>query len=69
MKHFSKKFTILFLCVILSFVGNQLFAKVDPGIFATLKARLIGPANMSGRISDIDAVQKNRNIVYAGTAT
>ena len=53
----------------LPLAGSHLFGKIDPEVFSTLKARLIGPANMSGRISDIDAVQENRNIIYAGTAT
>ena len=46
-----------------------MFAKIEPGIFAGLKARSIGPANMSGRIGDIDAVASNPNIIYVGTAT
>ena len=34
-----------------------------------MKARSIGPAGMSGRITAIDAVVSNRNIIYAGSAS
>lgn len=57
------------MCVILVITGSNLSGKVDPDIFSVLKARSIGPANMSGRISDIDAVHKSGNIIYVGTAT
>jgi len=40
--------------------GNQLFG--------SLRARHIGPALMSGRISDIEAHPTNNKIIYAGTA-
>ncbi len=48
--------------------SGYLAAQVKPDIFAGLKARSIGPANMSGRISDIDAVISDPNIIYVGTA-
>jgi photosystem II stability/assembly factor-like uncharacterized protein len=44
-------------------------AKIDPGLFSGVKPRALGPANMSGRISDIDVVAANPNIIYVGTAT
>ena len=34
-----------------------------------IKPRSIGPAGMSGRITAIDVVQSNRNIIYAGAAS
>ena len=37
--------------------------------FKNLKARNIGPAGMSGRITTIDAVVANPNIVYVGAAS
>jgi len=37
-------------------------------LFGNLKARHIGPAIMSGRISDIDLHPTNANIIYAGAA-
>ena len=38
-------------------------------LFGQLKWRNIGPANMAGRISDIEAVEKNPAIVYVGSAS
>lgn len=37
-------------------------------ILAGLRARTIGPASMSGRIADIDVVNKKPEIIYAATA-
>jgi photosystem II stability/assembly factor-like uncharacterized protein len=34
-----------------------------------IKPRSIGPAGMSGRITAVDVVQSNRNIIYAGSAS
>jgi photosystem II stability/assembly factor-like uncharacterized protein len=39
----------------------------DP--FAALTAREIGPAGMSGRVSDVEVVLADRNIIYVGGAT
>lgn len=44
-------------------------ADVDPDRLAGLKARNIGPAGMSGRITSIDAVVSRPEIVYVGAAT
>ena len=38
-------------------------------LFKGLKFRHIGPATMSGRVSYIDCVEKNPNIIYVGAAT
>jgi len=43
--------------------------KVDTDVFKGIKARSIGPANMSGRIAAIDVVLSNTDIIYVGTAT
>ncbi|NVJ47970.1 MAG: hypothetical protein HWE07_12615, partial [Cytophagia bacterium] len=43
--------------------------KVDMDIFKEMKARSIGPAAMSGRITAIDVVQNNPDIIYAGAAS
>jgi len=48
---------------------NLVNAQFDPQLFSGLKARCIGPANMSGRIGAIDAVAANPNIIYVGAAT
>lgn len=37
--------------------------------FKSLKPRSIGPAGMSGRVTAIDAVWSNPNIIYLGTAS
>jgi len=37
--------------------------------FSNWKPRNIGPAGMSGRVTAIDAVWSNPNIVYLGTAS
>ncbi|MGB2762985.1 MAG: hypothetical protein WBC20_01095 [Candidatus Aminicenantaceae bacterium] len=68
MKNFRIKACVFSVMVflVLSLVA---FAKIDPQLLAGLKARSIGPANMSGRIGAIDAVISNPNIIYVGTAT
>jgi photosystem II stability/assembly factor-like uncharacterized protein len=43
--------------------------KVDENTFGDIKARQIGPATMSGRISALDAVDKNPSILYVGAAS
>ncbi|HKI05415.1 MAG TPA: hypothetical protein VKK31_25770 [Thermoanaerobaculia bacterium] len=44
-------------------------APMDPDLLAGLEARSIGPATMSGRVADIDAVESNPDIMYVGTGT
>ncbi len=44
-------------------------AQIDPALLAGMEARSIGPAGMSGRIADVEAVVSNPNIVYLGAAT
>jgi photosystem II stability/assembly factor-like uncharacterized protein len=41
---------------------------VDPSLLAGLKARSIGPAVMSGRISDVVGVESNPDVLYVGAA-
>ncbi|MGF2411793.1 WD40/YVTN/BNR-like repeat-containing protein [Ferruginibacter sp.] len=43
--------------------------KISLDQFKNLKARSIGPAGMSGRVTSIDAVLSNPNIIYLGTAS
>ena len=45
--------------------GQQL----DMKLFENLKPRSIGPAGMSGRITAIDAVVSNPDIIYVGAAS
>ncbi|WPZ09081.1 MULTISPECIES: VPS10 domain-containing protein [Roseivirga] len=56
-------FTLLFT------VSTGWAQKVDMDIFKDMKARSIGPAAMSGRITAIDVVQSNPDIIYAGAAS
>jgi len=44
-------------------------AGFDPGLFAGMKARAVGPATMSGRIADIDVARTDKDVVYVGAAT
>ncbi|MBB6325678.1 photosystem II stability/assembly factor-like uncharacterized protein [Algoriphagus iocasae] len=62
-----KKIYILTLAILLSFGSNA--QQVDMGLFKPMKARSIGPAAMSGRITAIDAVDDNPSIIYAGSAS
>ncbi len=62
-----KKFGIIVLMLCTAIAG---FAqKLDMEKFKGMKPRSIGPAGMSGRITAIDAVVSNPNIVYAGAAS
>lgn len=68
MRGFFTKF-FAFSAIFLLILSQTSFAQIDPELFSGLKARNIGPANMSGRIGGIDAVVSNPNIIYVGTAT
>ena len=50
-------------------VQGQTTAEIKEYMFGDLKARQIGPATMSGRISAIDAVDRDPAILYAGAAS
>ncbi len=68
MRHYFK--TISILCLVVGILFNTpSFAQFDPDLFSGMKARSIGPAGMSGRIGDIEAVVANPNIIYVGAAT
>ena len=43
--------------------------KPDLTLFKNLKTRSIGPAGMSGRVTSVDAVVDNPDIIYIGTAS
>ncbi len=47
----------------------SLAQKVDMAKLQTLRPRNVGPAGMSGRVTSIDVVINNTNIIYAGTAS
>jgi photosystem II stability/assembly factor-like uncharacterized protein len=42
--------------------------RLDPALFAGLKARAIGPAAMSGRVSDVEVVESDPEVMYVGAA-
>jgi photosystem II stability/assembly factor-like uncharacterized protein len=63
------------LCALgVSALASVPFAQAPPAptsesLFGDLRWRNIGPANMAGRISDIEAVEANPAIVYVGSAS
>jgi photosystem II stability/assembly factor-like uncharacterized protein len=63
---------ILLPIVLLFFLINDSIAqstvKIDHNTFGAIKARNIGPATMSGRISSLDALHEDPNILYVGSA-
>lgn len=61
-----KSFLFGFLAFVLLSVAT---AQVSVELFKNLKPRNIGPANMGGRITDIEGVPGNPLMVYVGTAT
>ncbi len=60
------KFSLIF-CLVLSVLGLQ--AQTDLSLFKPMEPRSIGPAGMSGRVTSIDVVRNNRNVMYIGTAS
>ena len=55
--------------LLLTAMVAPLHAQIDPELLSGMKARTVGPATMSGRIADIEALVSNPDIVYVGTAT
>ena len=65
-----KKIIFILLSIILSFnIQAQKKTKLSKYTFGEVKAREIGPAVMSGRVSTIDAVNDDHNIIYVGAAS
>lgn len=55
---------------LLAFVAHGLLAQVsEKELWNKVKPRCIGPASMSGRVTAIAVVEKDPNIIYAGTAS
>ena len=55
-------------CILL--ISQSLFAqKISLDQFKNLKTRSIGPAGMSGRVTAIDAVYTNPDLIYLGSAS
>jgi photosystem II stability/assembly factor-like uncharacterized protein len=55
----------LFLSVL---VFHTAFSQLDSKLFSGMKARSIGPAGMSGRIADIQALASNPDVIYVGVS-
>jgi len=62
-----KKITHLLIFALSVFLAHA--QTLDMEKLKGIKPRSIGPAGMSGRITAIDAVVNNRNIIYAGSAS
>src|SRR3984885_1127923 len=63
-----RKSLLLFVCIALTCLFT-IAQKVNFEQFKNLKPRNIGPAGMSGRITTIDVVLDNPNIIYLGSAS
>jgi photosystem II stability/assembly factor-like uncharacterized protein len=63
----KRTLTILLLAICL--VQSGVAQKLDMELFKNMKPRSIGPAGMSGRITAIDVVVANPDIMYAGAAS
>jgi photosystem II stability/assembly factor-like uncharacterized protein len=61
--------TLLICIVCLSLFSPSRAQKLNTDLLKNMKARAIGPAAMSGRITAIDAVVANPDIIYAGAAS
>jgi len=58
------------LLLVFSLLPTILTAQsLDLDLLKNMKARSIGPAGMSGRITSIDAVHSNPEVIYAGAAS
>ena len=65
-----KRCNVLCSLVLLLLISTGAHAqKINVSQFKNLKARSIGPAGMSGRVTSIDALYSNPNIIYLGTAS
>lgn len=60
---------LLSMLMLLGFLLPLSAQKVDMKQLQGLKPRSIGPAGMSGRVTAIDAVYKNPDVIYAGAAS
>jgi photosystem II stability/assembly factor-like uncharacterized protein len=64
----KKTIGIIVICLVcVQFIIAQV--RVDENTFGDIKARQLGPATMSGRISALDAVDRNPAILYVGAAS
>ena len=59
----------LFFAASFVFAPSVFAQQLDMDLFEAMKPRNIGPAGMSGRVTAIDAVESNPDVIYAGTAS
>lgn len=59
-------FSFLLSSIVIPFLAQ---AQLNQDLLQKLELRNIGPANMSGRIVDLDVVEKDPYIIYAASAT
>ncbi|MDT0602475.1 WD40/YVTN/BNR-like repeat-containing protein [Thalassotalea castellviae] len=64
-----QKFKYLPLLFASYLISTLIYAEIDTDLLAGMKARNIGPATTSGRISDIEVVISNPSIIYASAAS
>ena len=65
----KKIFSFLSLsCLFLQVHSQETVTLQGKELFGDLKARQIGPALMSGRVSDIEGHPSNSRVIYIGTA-
>ncbi|MGB0524075.1 MAG: VPS10 domain-containing protein [Flammeovirgaceae bacterium] len=62
-----KHLALVWLMLLLAVPGFS--QKLDMEMFKNMKPRSIGPAGMSGRVTAIDAVHAEPDIIYVGTAS
>ena len=68
--HFRSFCAFSAVLILTAFAGPVSVAEqLDMEKFEAMKPRSIGPAGMSGRVTAIDAVHGNPDIIYAGTAS
>ncbi len=61
----SKNFLACIVCIALEL---SMYGQLNEAILGDIQGRQIGPARMSGRISCIDAEQKNPDVIWVGGA-
>lgn len=60
----------ILILLLLGLLQNSLMGQpIDVDLFEALLPRNIGPAGMSGRVTAIDAVEANPDLIYIGTAS
>src|SRR5437868_3994702 len=63
------KAKLLLLLILQQLTITTFSQKISLDQFKNLKPRSIGPAGMSGRVTSIDALYTNTDLVYIGTAS